>query len=505
MGILKNASGRVWRQTKRVLSTRAARRWLLLGVLVATLGQSLRTPEMDNESKDSRALASSNLDSYRFENWLGKDRSQITPDLIIVTLSGGGIRAAAFAAATLEELRKFEAGGKPLTDRIVLVSSTSGGSIAAGHIAAHGFDNYVRFREAFLEQSNTRSLLLKALGPRLFYDRSGVMRDYLEDRLGLDGLNFGALFDSRSRPFFIFNSTDLGSGQPFQFVQRDMDLLCTDVRRIRVSTGVTASAALPFLLTDVELVNHWNDCNLPTSLHGVSDNVLNSAESHRIERTRYNFVHAFDAGGLKSRPRPKFAHLADGGLSDNLGMRSIFGQIDIDVLGSIDSLLQDQKKRGLERILILEVNANNSPPKDSLHGSAGSPGLMSMVFLATGIPIDQTSALSADYVRRVFASESAVGASYAREGIFHVQIDLDNLSEEDDALRTQLNGIGMTLTMDAEQLRAVEQASALLLRRNRCFARFVAGVGATAPGYRLPNETGQTGHPYDCQSLSKVE
>ena len=199
--------------------------------------------------------------AYSFLNFALTERSpQLKPDLIVLTLSGGGLRAAALAAATMNELHQFTIRGAPITDNIVLVSSTSGGSLAAGYVAVHGFDHYREFRANFLEKPNTTDLFRRGIGPRLFYDRSAVFLAFLEERLGFNSMTFGDLIRRNDRPFFVMNATDLSSGESFAFIQNNLSNICTNLSPIPISVGVTASSAIPFLLTDVELKNRSNEC-----------------------------------------------------------------------------------------------------------------------------------------------------------------------------------------------------------------------------------------------------
>jgi NTE family protein len=461
-------------------------------------------PKLQNDFAASQYKKNTEYSArYEFSNWLTEAHvSLLSPDLIIVTFSGGGIRAAALAAATIEELRKFTINGKSLTNNIVLVSSTSGGSIAAGYMAAHGFDQYERFRESFLSNANTRDLIISGLGPRLFNDRSGVMSDFLEKRLDLDGLTFEELMSKKDRPFFLFNATDLSSGEPFHFSQLDLDLICTDVNKLPISSGMTASAAIPFLLTDVEFQNRWDSCNMDKSHFDPSTNVLNPAEDMKTSRARYNYVHAFDGDADSPRPRPKILHLADGGLADNLAIRALFSQIDVDVLGSISGLIKSNGGvSSIRQVLVLEINARNEEPKTYLDSSRGSPGLLKMLFLTSGIPIDQTSALSANYARTEFGS-AITGGAYVNSGILHAQIDFDMLPDSEEALRNRVKSIGMGLTLKPDELRDIEKASAILLRQNACFSRFIGQSGAKTGGYVLPPSKGGTGWPYNCMSLT---
>jgi predicted acylesterase/phospholipase RssA len=441
--------------------------------------------------------------SYNFLNWIEHEhKPRLAPDLIIVTLSGGGIRASALASATIEELRKFTINGRPLTDNIVMISSTSGGSIAAGYIAAHGFGHYADFRRDFLVKANTRDLIVSGLGPRLFYDRSSLMREFLESRFSLNGISFGDLLARADRPFFIFNATDLSGGRQFRFLQSDFNLICTNLSNLPVSVGVTASSAIPFLLTDVEFKNRWDSC--PLEMDAIANlDVFNFSAGNSTEmHYRYNLVHAYDNNSpLKERGRPIYLHLADGGLVDNLGSGGS-SQADIDMGSSLsDAIGGSTERSNIRQVLIIEINARSDKKKESLDATSGSPGLFAMMNLSISIPIDRATALTSGVVRDYFQGTDSI-APYVNSGIFVAQIDFDLLPDGEEVLREKVKQINTGLTLKENELTAIERASFLLLRQNPCLARFVAQSGAVAENYVLSNPKGEhTGAPYDCRSL----
>jgi NTE family protein len=426
----------------------------------------------------------------------------VKQDVIFLTLSGGGIRATALAASLMNELYKFTVDGTPLTDNIVLISSTSGGSIAAAYVAAHGFDRYQDFRSQLLSRRNTGALLLNALTPRIFYDRSAIFQDFLEDRLQLNKLTFGDLLKKKSGPFVIFNSTDVVTGQLFRFTQRDFDLLCTDLNTIPISVGLTASAALPFALTDVELKNHWNNC--PISKPDAMVYATDDASKARRDRYRQDFYHAYDNDDNRVRWRPKYLHLADGGLADNLGARAHTEALGIADLAFLsDNISVGRKREGIRQLLVIEVNARSEKMRATLNESPGSPWFISMAGIVTGIPIDAASALSSASFEAAWEDPLLGGNSVREWSIMKTQIDFDLIPDTDASLRKTVKEIGTGMTLTDTELGSLEKASRLLLSESECFARFIQQSGATIPeGYVLKKDVASaTWVPSDCYAL----
>src|SRR5690606_21356171 len=80
-------------------------------------------------------------------------RAAAGEDLIVITLSGGGARAAAFSLGVLQGLRDMRGSdGRPLTEHVALISSVSGGSVLAAYFGLHGERGLDTFRAAYLDK-----------------------------------------------------------------------------------------------------------------------------------------------------------------------------------------------------------------------------------------------------------------------------------------------------------------------------------------------------------------
>lgn len=142
---------------------------------------------------------------------------------------------------------------------------------------------------------------------------------------------------------------------------------------------MTASSTLPFVLTDVELKNHWDSCDLE-GYEGIgsTDSEWNPWANGAAEsRYRFQFVHAYDVTDNDAPWRgPRYLHLADGGIVDNLGTRAIAGFVDIDTLSSLGDLIptDDPHMPSIRQLLILEVNARSENGNPRLDAHRGRPG-----------------------------------------------------------------------------------------------------------------------------------
>ena len=436
--------------------------------------------------------------SYSFLSFAERDRSpQLKPDLIVITLSGGGIRASALAAAVMNEMQGFKIDGTSITNNVILVSSTSGGSLAAAYVAVHGFNHYREFRANFLEKKNTMDLILSGLGPRLFYDRSAIFREFIERRLDLQSMTYGDLIQRNDRPFFIMNATDLSAGEAFSFVQRDFTAICTNLNAMPISVGATASGAIPFLLTDVEMTNRSKECE-STNKNEALPTFYFSARDAVAKRYRYNLQHAYDDSAPNAnRPRPRVIHLADGGLVDNLGVSGV-GDVDIDAGSSLASQINPLASVSpIRQLLLIEVNARNEKQRNDLDQDYGSPGLLKMLGLTINIPIDRATSLS-DSALQAGLQEVESIRPYLRNGVRKVQIDFDLIGDDDADLRKRVKSIGTSLSLTPSELADLEKVARTLLRKSGCFARFIDESGAIADDYVSPGPKNVTGVAYDC-------
>src|SRR5262245_45813897 len=89
---------------------------------------------------------------YTFARWLAQ-RPAPMPEIVILSFSGGGARAAAFAVGVLDELAK-----RDLDKKVALISSTSGGSLTAAVFAAQGRDGIDGLSRDFLARDHNFKL-----------------------------------------------------------------------------------------------------------------------------------------------------------------------------------------------------------------------------------------------------------------------------------------------------------------------------------------------------------
>src|SRR5215471_14950516 len=193
---------------------------LVLLCALALVGCDARPPI--NAPIKSQDLAK----GYRLE------RVKADPDnpgdvLVILTLSGGGTRAAALAYGTMEALRdvKLRMGGRSrrLLDEVDVINAVSGGSIVAAYYALYRDGLFRDFEAKFLKRDVERQLRVELLAalPRLAqsqFSRGDVLAEYFDREL-FNRATYADLARGDMRPFVVINATALSSGARFPFTQ----------------------------------------------------------------------------------------------------------------------------------------------------------------------------------------------------------------------------------------------------------------------------------------------
>lgn len=448
-------------------------------------GEPVRSYEFGNWLKSQKTLRKAELDSAQS---LDK-RVQIAhnqENLVVMSFSGGGSRAAALAAGVLKGLPvKYK-------NRVAIISSASGGSVTAGFVAAEGADSMTltRFEHNFLRYDNTEKL-----APQLFPlyftggNRSQVFARHLDERLFSSNLTYGDLSErwNQNRPFVIINASDMSSGQNFVFTQESFRALCSNLSSYPISEAIAASAAVPVLMTPITLVNHWNALTCAHRDSSDYDNAYRKAYTERYDnlpafisaRHLHSLRHAYtleseEGDGNGPFRRPKYLHLLDGGLSDNLASRALLSTFKPETIKELGEI-------GVKRVLLVQVNAKSDVPNKNLDQSSASPGVLQMLKTAILNPIDVTTELSnfigREYWAQLIAYQRAMApADEEKLRFFPVEVDFDLLSTENDrmvALQRRVKSVPTWWTLTNSQVDDVMDIGTELLTTHPCYRAFI--------------------------------
>ena len=291
--------------------------------------------------------------------WRDEAPKQDRKMLMLLSLSGGGARAAAFGYGVLDALHQtqvpWQGQNISLLDELDLISGVSGGSIIATYYAAFGAETFPAFEEQFLRKDFQESLVINTFKPGSLHDLSSPWfgrSNLLERRLNelFQGKTFGDLAAHPDQPNLMVSATDLSLGSGFEFSWRQFSLICSDLDSVPLSFAVAASSAVPIALSPMTLKNYSDNCPQPVALATAS------TDPYRVRLLRDSQRSYLDA---KARP---YIHLVDGGLVDNLGLRSLLDRAQAD--GGLGRTVGHMTDVPIEKLVIIVVNAERVPSEN---------------------------------------------------------------------------------------------------------------------------------------------
>ena len=407
--------------------------------------------------------------------------------LFAVTLSGGGARAAAFGYGVLQELRATpccwnDKGGNML-DAVDVVSGVSGGSIIATYYAAFGSEGLDNFEHEYLRQNFQGSLLNQLLRPANLVDltspwfgRSQLLARRLDTLYR--GMTFGDIERRPRHPQLLVTATDMSLGTGFEFTPEQFELICSDLSSVPLSFAVTASSAVPLLLSPLTLKNYAEDCRS----RGIVPRAL---APRREDDYRARMLRTQEGSYLDARTRP-YIHLVDGGLSDNLGVRRL---LDRALAGG--SLRASFSEVGIpagsvHHLVLITVNSERDP-STRIDASDKVPGIAEVVdallFGAGARATTETQEFLADLARQwqsELSRRSVDGKDVFAPGatIHVIQV---NLRDAQGDQRRSLLQVPTAFSIADAEVSGLIAAGRSVLRSSPEFQKLLRSLGAPAP------------------------
>ena len=315
-------------------------------------------------------------------------------NLVVLAFSGGGTRAAAFSYGALEFLRRTEIEGADgrrvrLLDEVDVITGVSGGSFTALAYGLYGERLFADYEQRFLKRNVQGELIARFLSPlnwgKLWstgWGRSELAAE-LYDEILFDRATYGDLVRGKG-PLILVSATNITTGSRFVFNQGIFDVICSDLNPVPLSRAAAASSAVPVVLSPVTMNNYGGTCNaaLPewAKLFLDKDNPPRP-EARVVRSLKTGLVY----GDSEERP---YLHLVDGGVSDNVGMRTALDALQ--VLEALQSAGVPSPLDSARRIVVFVVNSLSTPPTNWDH-SETPPGTASILLKSAGVPIDAFS------------------------------------------------------------------------------------------------------------------
>ncbi len=413
---------------------------------------------------------------YRFTSLTTETNSNSL--LVILAFSGGGTRAAALSYGVLEELARtnirWEGRQVRLLDEVDIISAVSGGSFTAAYYALFLERIFVDFRAKFLERNLYTALISRLLSSwsltrvaSPWYDRSDLAAAYY-DRHIFEGRTYGDLLQNRTRPFLLINATDMSTGARFEFTQDQFDLIGADLSPFPISRAVAASSAYPVMLSPITLDNH--------SKHGLIPRVETTPDNLPLTGLNRQLARNYDSTRFRDGLNRPFIHLLDGGLSDNLGLRSLLDNVI--VADAPIKALQQHNITNAQKVVVIVVSADNEPDF-GWERRESSPNLAQVALAAGNIAVRRYNLETIELFRESIERwniEVARDPSGMRPVFYPIVVSFDFLRNE--AERRRLKRLRTTLHLRNEQVAALRAAAGRILREAPAFRDLLRDLGA---------------------------
>lgn len=445
---------------------------------------------------------------YRLETRLNKPEKR--ENLVVLAFSGGGTRAAAFSYGVLEFLRRTEvvnAQGRTfrLLDAVDVITGVSGGSFTALAYGLYGDKLFADYEQRFLKRDVQGEIIARVISPAHWGTLGGEatgrseVAAQLYDEILFNGATFGDL-QRGNGPLILASATDLSTGARFMFSQRVFDVICSDLSAVPLSRAAAASSAVPVVLSPVTLNNYGGKC----SGDGTPAWTKPFLDTDNPPRPAARAIRSLRAEeGFRDSARRPFLHLVDGGVSDNVGMRSVLDTLEVSEALHDAGLASPLD--GTRRIIVFIVNSLSSPPTD-WDLSESPPGPAQVLLKATGTPIDAFSFEAVELLRDTAArwatlrkvrdsaamatnKDPAVAAALRVPDAEIVAIDVSFPALKDPAEREYLNKQPTSFVLSDEAVDRLRAAAGKIIADSPAFQRLLKDIGVkvvTAPGGPSP-------------------
>jgi NTE family protein len=391
--------------------------------------------------------------------------------LILVAFSGGGTRAASFAYGVLQELADTEVmaaeGARPLLKEIDMISSVSGGSFTSSYYGLYGDRIFEDFEERFLRKNVQGDLMWKLFNPinwfRLLsttYGKADMAAKYY-DKILYNDATFADLHRPGA-PVVVINSTDLGTGIRFPFIMPYFVLICADLKQYPVSRAVTASSAVPGLFSTITLENFAGSCGVEPPAWW--------AEALEDDESTFRKIEALDLKGYLDREKRPWLHLVDGGVSDNLGLRSLYKMFVL--TGDPQYAIKALHHEDVRQILLISVDSHKKADTEWA-SKRRNPSLMQMLGSITAVEIGRYSLATIETVRDSFEDWTTELSTTGPPVSFHfVEVSFNQVKNDDE--RNRLNEIGTNFNLNDDEVDLLISSARKVVLQSPALQAFLA-------------------------------
>jgi len=440
-------------------------KFLVLMFLLLSLAGCATTGRITNAPIDAP------LPTHERKITTGMEGQRVDSAFFYVAMSGGGTRAAAFSYGVLQELRDttFQRDGREirLIDEIDYISSVSGGSFTAAYYALFGDRIFEDYETVFLRQNVQKTLIGSILNPfnwlrALFtgFNRTEIAIDYY-DRNIFEGSTFSDVF-AHDGPYLAINTTDLGIGNRFAFTQERFNLLCSDLGSFNVARAVAASSAVPVAFAPITLKNY--DTCTPTMPEWFPDH----QEFDHNPRLGFLVDALHSYRDKESRP---YIHLVDGGITDNLGIRSLYDRVGL--MGGAKNVARTLDRKPKYLIIIIINAATN--PENPMDSSRDTPSSAQVVAAVSSTQINRYTLESLSLLEEAFHNWATELSTPEQPVIpFFIKLDFESIANV--RQRKFLNNMATSFSLPDDEVDTLIDAGRILLRKSPEYRKLLAEI-----------------------------
>lgn len=393
-----------------------------------------------NKATNTGQSAAQQNQAYTAKSF-NKPNSKVT---LILSFSGGGTRAAALSYGVLQALRdtNIQIDGETvnLLDEVDMISSVSGGSFTAAYYGIYGDQIFEDYEEAFLYHEVSKDLFSILLSPTYWFSyatRTDKATDYY--KANIFGESTFSDMHRENAPYIVINATDISTGSRFSFTQEYFDLICSDLNSYSVSSSVAASSAVPFVFTPVVLENK-NDCDKTEHIQPSFD-----ATSYRNR----NLIKSLES--YSNKDDVSYLHLVDGGITDNLGLLSVYEMSEYLRYNDNEELKNLYYTQHARPIVIISVDASTNP-ESGIGESIEAPSMKQTVDVITDIQLHRYNDTTKDLIVDELQSWSELAASHQGRKVSPYFIEISLNKSDNSAKRYLLNQIPTDFMIDKENV-----------------------------------------------------
>ena len=395
--------------------------------------------------------------------------------LVLVALSGGGKRSAAFGFGVLRGMQDIhvqpEGKDNSLLDEVDLLAGVSGGSFPTAHFGLYGEKSFETFPNEFLypdiEAYIWGTFLLPWNWDWIFNPLVGTndRMTQIYDQLMFHGATFADLY-RRGRPQISINATDISFGSPFGFLPQTFDVICSDLASLPVARAVAASNGFPVLFGPVTLRNYRApDCPLPSAVPPQAwERTQNDLRTRALLENLYRY---------SDGQRVQWVHLMDGGISDNLALRVLLNDM---LLLDIEKDRFATRLLPVRRILVISVDGQSAPnpswPRQrTVTGlgqiiSAVTSAQIGAYNIETLIAVESTVDDLVEKLRAMRCRQGPVINGYACGDVAGKVLRVSLSDYPDPEMRARLVAIRTGLTLPREEVDALVTAGETMIGRD---------------------------------------